>query len=91
MERREIISVLRVLHNVCTGEGRKDPERKGLDPYDWLLVQNVSLQIALLPEFSSNHQCHLEKHRQEQRMSQEHNRVDEVCSCRMGHYSSQIS
>lgn len=29
------------------------------DSYDWLLVQNASLQVSLFPEFCCHHQRHL--------------------------------
>ncbi len=39
-------------------------EEKARGPYNWLLVQNTSLQISLFPEFSSYHQSHLESNTQ---------------------------
>lgn len=48
----------------------EDQKRKAQDVYDtynWLLVQNTSLQISLFPEFSSDHQSHLERNRQTNR------------------------
>lgn len=45
-------------------KSHKDQKRRRQDAYatyNWLLVQNVSLQISLFPEFSSDHQSHLER------------------------------
>lgn len=34
-------------------------QERRLDSYDWLLVQNASLQVSLFPEFCRHHQRHL--------------------------------
>lgn len=38
-------------------------EENWLDSYDWLLVQNTSLQVSLFPEFCRHHQGHLWRRR----------------------------
>lgn len=40
--------------------GQEESHRRGCGSYNWLLVQNTSLQIALFPELSSHHQSHLQ-------------------------------
>lgn len=44
----------------------KGREGRGYEPYNWLLVQDTSLQVSLFPKFSSYHQSHLTGNRQEE-------------------------
>lgn len=39
---------------------REERAWRGCGSYNWLLVQNRFLQIALFPELSGDHQSHLE-------------------------------
>ena len=59
----EILRSLQTYKYICVWN-----EEKG--SYNWLLVQNISLQIALFPELSSDHQRHLETKRQRNKGSQ---------------------
>ncbi len=59
---RRQFQITNILKRKTTNKKRGDGKAQG--PYNWLLVQNRSLQISLFPEFSSNHQSHLVRNRQ---------------------------
>lgn len=66
-DKRKSFQVKRVKQLLCNAKktktnvnGQEESHRRGCGSYNWLLVQNTSLQIALFPELSSHHQSHLQ-------------------------------